>query len=682
MSNAAVLDRPTPFRGPAASANGAPPSLDGAPSVGAAARSDAATSGVNAQIAIPQAKADELGAWLYEEIERAKQDSVGRQENYTEWERLYEARPRVARKTEPWVNCANLVVPLIGTAVDSVTARLIEAVFGGKQLWVGTAKSAKWAALANPIQDWINWVGKDVMKMYDVSLNWFLTTVKTGTGILKLPWERRLRNVMYNDENGGQVNEQIVVHDGPKPQSIHPSDFFVSPDAHATKDIQYCEWVAHRGRYTKKLLKELEFSGTLYDVEKIFLSPRTQATDLEAEVQGNTGVSISQYNDYEVWEIWCSYDINEDGIPEELVVTYHPETQTILRAVYNFYRHQERPFHIIPFMPRDNSIWGIGICQMLQDIQEEVTTMHNQRLDNATIANQKAFLRVSGTSIGDPVIGPGAIIDVDDIDDFKELKIGDNHPSLLGEELHTNSIGEKRTGVSDYTSGRESSAIGSRATATSTLALIREGNKRFRMTIKAIRESLRNIAHQVIMLYQQFAADDGVMFEIFSEDEKAIVQEYFKLPPEFSRANIAIDVPALSEADNKEADRQSYIMLLQVMQQFYSAMMEAFTVAQSPQAPPPIKQLALQGAQAGAKMWQRVLEAFDFRDPESFTPNVEDMLMLDIAQMDMMGGMGSGGNNSFGGLASTPPEQGMGPAQPQAGGPQGPVLQGMAAGLR
>lgn len=592
-----------------------------------------------AQVQIEQGQLEEIVRWLDEELRRSLSDRQGLDTKILEWDRLYEAEPKETVKSFPWEGASNLVVPTIATAVESITARLMDAVFGAHDIWNGKAKSPQWVELVDPITRWMNWVGTNVMGMYKLCQRWFLSMVKYGTGVVKLPWVEKFRTVRYMDANGGMVNERIKIHSGPKPEVVRIEDFHFSPDAITSQDIQNCEWVAQRSVRTFKYLKELENSGVYLNVDELKAHKRTFGTETEEQVEATTGVQPSERNDYEIWEVWCSYDVTGNGDLAELVITFHLDTGTVLRAVYNFYRHQERPFHVIRYMVRENSLLGIGICQMLEDTQNEITAIHNQRLDNATLANTKMWKKRQGANIDADDVYPGGMVTVPEMNDIEPMDMGYQHPSMLQEELHSNSIGEKRTGVSDYTVGRESAAIGSRATATSTLALIREGNKRFKMAIKEIREVLAEIAQQVIALYQQFAPDNTVMYELFSPEEAQYIKKYFALPMENTRNNIQIDVPALSETSNKEIQQQSYLMLLQVTQQLYGSLMQAFQVALSPQAPPQVQQLAAQGAQTGSKLFQRILEAFDIQDAENFTPDVNQMLGIGSTMEQMLGSM-------------------------------------------
>ena len=643
---------------------------------------------------------ERLSNYLVNEIDVAKRDRDTLTSNMAEWERLYEARPKVAQKTFPFEGAANIVVPVIATAVDSVLARLINSIFGAGELWNTRQRSAAWTDLVEPVNTFLNWAQKEVLKMYQVCQRWFLGCIKNGTGVLKLPWERRMRRVVYSGGSGGNSTGQsieegiVTMHDGPAPEAIPLADFFVSSDAIYSHDIQNCEWVAQRGKLTYKTLKEKELSGEYFEVNKILQNKRTQPLDdVEDEVQTNVGIEPSEYKDWEIWEVYVSYILEApepseetDGtstgaIPAELIVTIEPESGHILRAVYNFYRHQERPFHVIRWMPRENSFFGIGLAQMLQDIQEEITTIHNQRLDNATVANAKVFKKRRQATMGPLDIYPGALIEVDEMDDIDAMEMGAEHSTLLPEELHTNTIGEKRSGVNDYTAGRESSAIGSSATATSTLALIRESNKRFQMTIQDIRERLNDIGHQTLMLYQQFAPQSEVVYELFDDKEKAMVQQYMTLPMDYTKTHVYIDTPSLSEANNKEMAQQTLMTLLDVVEKYYVSAGNALMVTAMPEAPPAIKELAATGAIAATKIFERLLESFDFRDANSFVPDMNKLVQLSVVagQLGGMNGQTTGGPaNPNGGQA--PPGPGGQEPGPNMGVPQQPANAGAGQG--
>lgn len=612
------------------------------------------------QISIPASAIPDLAKWIEDEINRSLAERADLESKITEWYKLYEAIPKVSRKTFPWDGAANFVVPSVAIAVESIVSRFVGAIFGAGDPWKAVPKSAKWVEVANPIERWINWVGREVLHIYTVMESFLLASSKTGTGILKLTWEVNKRKVVMANSAGGTDVQEITIHDGPVLRNVPLIDFVISSDALAPMDIQTCEWVAHRTTKTKKQLIELEKSQIYTDIEKVIPNFRTTVTEAESQINTQVGINPTEYKDYEIWEVWCSYDIDGDGIPEELVVDIHLETKTVLRAIYNPYRHQERPFHMVRHMPRDNHILGIGLGQMLKDVQEETTTMRNQRVDNATLANMKIYKRKVGCKVSHKDIYPGAVVAVNDPDDLTNMDMGVEHSSLLSEELHANSIGEKRSGVSDYTVGRESAAIGSRATATSTLALIGEGNKRFQFTIRDIKYVMSNVAHQIVGLYQQFAPSGRVYYEMFSDDEKALVGQYFNLPPEISRDNIVLDIPAVDEVNNKSMQQQTSIALMEMLEKYFTGVIQALSLTVNPMVPDSAKKVAMEGAFAATKLWERTLESFDIVDTKSYVPDL----------MEAFGGgnQGSVGGRSAGGVLENTPAEVPGMAGNMPGG--------------
>jgi hypothetical protein len=601
------------------------------------------------QISIPKEAMSELSKWIEDEINRALAERSDLEAKIAEWYKLYEAIPKVSRKTFPWDGASNLVVPTTAIHVESIVARFMNAIFGAGDPWKAIPKSSAWADVANPIERWINWVGRDVLNLYNVMESFLLASAKVGTGILKLTWEVHKRKVVMANRAGGTDVQEITVHDGPMLRNVPLIDFVFSSDALAPMDIQTCEWVAHRTVKTRKQLMELQSSGVYTNVEKILPNFRSTITDAELQINDQVGINPTEYRDYEIWEVWCSYDVDGTGIPAELVVDIHLDTKAVLRAIYNPYRHQERPFHIVRHMPRDNHLLGIGLAQMLQDVQEETTTIRNQRVDNATLANMKIYKRKIGCKVSHKDIYPGAVISVNDPDDLTNMDMGMEHASLLSEELHANSIGEKRSGVSDYTVGRESAAIGSRATATSTLALIGEGNKRFQFTIKDIKHVMANIPHQIIGLYQQFAPDSRVFYEMFSEKEKALVGKYFQLPPEISRDNIVLDILAIDEVNNKAMQQQISVALMEMLEKYYTGIIQALSLTVNPNVPDSARKVAMDGALAATKLWERILESFDIVDTKAYVP--------DLMEVFGEGKQGNPGGGQAGGILGNTSEQ-------------------------
>src|SRR5690606_10476646 len=152
---------------------------------------------------------------------------------------------------------------------------------------------------------------------------------------------------------------------------------------------------------------------------------------------------------------WISFDVNADGWDEEIVVDYHKPSRTFLSVRYNWYDDLHRPYHFGNYLNVEG-IWpGIGVCKQVEQFQAEATTIHRQRLDNATLANMSQIVLKKGIGYGagEPIF-PGKMWFVNDVqNDIKEFKLSEVYPSSYANEQAIVSYFEQRTGVNEVILG-------------------------------------------------------------------------------------------------------------------------------------------------------------------------------------------------------------------------------------
>ena len=87
-------------------------------------------------------------------------------------------------------------------------------------------------------------------------------------------------------------------------------------------------------------------------------------------------------------------------------------------------------------IPRPNRIYGFALPQILQGIQEEADTQHNQRLNWMDMLLQPVRWRTGGVRISeeDKIMGPGTEIRVMKKDDFGWYDYPDRSQPTVGEE--------------------------------------------------------------------------------------------------------------------------------------------------------------------------------------------------------------------------------------------------------
>ena len=256
---------------------------------------------------------------------------------------------------------------------------------------------------------------------------------------------------------------------------------------------------------------------------------------------------------FNVYELWCSFDVDGDGMNEEIVVDFHPDSGVFLSARYNWYEDLHRPYRISNFITVEG-IWpGIGVCKQVEQLQEEVTTIHRQRLDNATLANMSQIVlkKGSGYGAGEPLF-PGKMWFLDDpANDIAPFSLSEIYPSSYINEENITSYYEKRTGANEVMLGLPQS--GTPATATSDLTRLAEGNKRFDLVLRNVKQWLSKIGVDVITNYQLFGNQQAHWY-ILGEDG-VWVDHVLRMPSVLVRRGAIVDITVTDTITNRQVEQ-------------------------------------------------------------------------------------------------------------------------------
>lgn len=175
-------------------------------------------------------------------------------------------------------------------------------------------------------------------------------------------------------------------------------------------------------------------------------------------------------------------DLDGDGIPEDYLIAFHPKSGKLAMMI-------ETPFPRDIFIPvkmksRPGKLIGRGLCAMLQDINTEVNTQHNQRIDGRTITTvptfkaKKSMVKEFDPQRADQRFVPGRVFYLTNPADVEQFQIhnSDNGESML-EESNLFSIADQLTGASQLRSGNETKAD-PRAPAMKVMQLLAQSNIR------------------------------------------------------------------------------------------------------------------------------------------------------------------------------------------------------------
>lgn len=290
-----------------------------------------------------------------------------------------------------------------------------------------------------------------------------------------------------------------------------------------------------------------------------------------------------------VWEYFHWFDYNGDGLKERVVTHFHPRSRTKLRCVaYNM------PFHEWPLIKfdfeRTNRRWYSprGISQMLADLQVEINSQHNSRIDAMALRNSPAYqINVLSTFKGRNYrAAPGTVIELPSGAALTPLQQDRGaFPEQVNEENMLRSIGEHYIGIFDAAITSPQSQTRAR-TATEISAIVQYTAATATMDAILFQDSMRKVHEKVWALFMDMGPEESyikvtgnIPVEEGQSDLKRItkgeINKKFKLIPTGTVANTnrALELQNAREAMamfvndqtgyiNEQALRDWYIGLL------------------------------------------------------------------------------------------------------------------------
>lgn len=534
-----------------------------------------------------------------------------------EWQRCYDGDPKQMRRNFPWPGAANIEVPIIGIHTDSIVARVVNTIFSMDPLWSVRPLYREVDMIAKPLEQYIDWSRKAEWNFYREIRPWTIEVVKFGWGWLKWMWEV-YHQVNYVTGPFGEVIRQVEVVRRPAVYHVLARDVIKQA---GVERVQDAEWVCHRLRLTDSRLRMRGIEGVYEDVEEIIKKKEDDSRQQEARASSKSAGRTKQsvLNTLYEFQVDWPYGPEENPPVVPMMATLHRESKQIKRLV--FHPYGERTLVQAKFLEREGRHEGFGIARRLFQMQEEIGTLHRQQVDNSTLANTRFFVGRKNLLRGDTRIWPGRYISANDPDrDLKAYQLGDIYPSEGILESRALSYAERASGVSDYQLGRESQQAGSRATATATMALIQEGNRRFDLNVRDIRDVLSEIGRKVVLLNQMFRPQ-GAAFFVQGQDGM-YTEAALRLPAQFSVTKIAVELTASTATINKEIEKQGLIGLYGIASQYYEQLAQTMTLLMNPEVPGDMKEMMVKTLNGRKYLMDRIVQTFDIKAIDDVVPGI------------------------------------------------------------
>ena len=318
--------------------------------------------------------------------------------------------------------------------------------------------------------------------------------------------------------------EQETVDERPAVDLLEPVDLIVP--ANGGDDLNALPWMQHRmflsedelrqrvalGRFDADVVNEMFRVGQPANPDQ----PETDSHEVrqsQAAAEGveADGASSVKADLYEILEDYRRWDVNNDGVSEEIISWSCPSKLPgrLLGWDYldNVYAHGRRPFRVGRFLPIPFRFYGIPLAEMIRGIQDEINTIRNQRVDYGTLQNLPFyFYRASATTppITQPT-KPGAGIPVDNPRQdimFPEWRgqaaFGSNEELMLRQDF------ERLSGLTDLSLGRQPNRVGATRTAKGTQTLLSEAGLRLKMALEGFQRFWIGVFSDILALDQEY----------------------------------------------------------------------------------------------------------------------------------------------------------------------------------
>jgi len=590
-------------------------------------------------ITLDEGKLAELKEILDDSIESFQEDLSGLWQKFELWEKFAEGEPKEKTKSYPHAKAANIAVPATSVALKTMYGALWVALSQRKPLVIVKPldeSNLDKKAQAEALQEYLSVLSKSPqdLGMDEFLRSWLKSSCLYGTGFAKVLFDNRERVVTVEEEDpvsGSRktVKYTVTDHFGPRVVFIQPTDILFDQ---AFQDLQRSPVVLERVTLSSHELKSLSKLG-YFDpdaVEKVLGSLTESESLKETQTRPYTGTTRSDTTVAELYEAYVMLDIDDDGFSEDLLVVYHPESREILSVEFNSYG--ERMISTVSYENRPGFIWGIGVGQQTEYMQQVINTLYNSRLDGIALTDAPMFKIKRGSPI--PLtdeIYPGKRIPVDSPDDLIPIVFEKSFLNTRQEEFNSITWLQKNTGATDTLAGFPDSVMRTADTVGGQVLRLKQSSAMFTTILANYESALTEIykkVMRVLVLHKDLVIEHERRVGRLSPDkldllEKALSIDPYQIPAQFSFSVNVTDVD-----ETFEAQRQNALTVVQIMTMYFERVIQLAQMVDSKKLGPMAMSVAIAALETATRQMQEILKLFDQEDETGFLPDSRKLAVL------------------------------------------------------
>lgn len=560
-----------------------------------------------------------LSQWLFIEIEDAIMARRNLEALWRECLRMYNGIPKLLTRDVPIPNAPNIEVTIGAIAADTINAQAVDLIFNTSPLVTVRPKpkfkgDKETIAEAKALQVFVNHIAtNEESTLRTTAETAILDDVQLGTGLIYTPYVEKVK----------KTKTAKVLNAGPKFYPVPPEDVIIS--GLPSQGIQEFPLFGMRFYYTGQELADYQKRNNwnLDGVQPLHAKDWVRTT---RETLGKQHETLNRKGTlYDAIHCYCFFDIDGDGLDEDLFVIWNHSGRKIMYVNYN--PMDRRPTEVMVYQRQAHLFYGLGVLQMMKPFEEKLTDVHNYSTLNILLANSRLWVGSEGLP-ETMKVWPGKYVQTTNPkEDLIGLQMADVYNSIWQDQMITMQLANQRVGISDMSRG---AAPPSRTPGITMMSALQQVNKRFTPAFDSMKLCIAGSLRQACYRYQErlLAGDEYAMAVIYDilgyEDGSRVIK---LLRRESFDEHVDVELTASDASANREQDRQNSIMLTNILSQYYQRTIELLLLAANPQTPPEVASVARKVAAAAGEMIDRTIRTFDqVRDPSTFIIEMTDEL--------------------------------------------------------
>lgn len=577
---------------------------------------------------------EELQSYLFDQWDRAKRARTEQVENkLPDWEKAYRGIPRERVRTIPWYNASNIVVQIIRLFVDTYVARTQGIIASTRPIYTVDRFPRE---QRDAVELYLHRKAFNTWNHLQVCGQMLSRGTKQGTAVVKQVWSEETAFEVSGAGAGQVVAEgeweerEVTKYLGPLAKCIPFEDFAVYPIT--ANNFDEVEISFHRLRFTvESALRKLR-AGKWFNIteDEIQSESRLPQDIKRLDDQERAGIHDQYLKEFEIIECFLEWPITNDFTKNyRLVVLLNPGLHRVVDLYFDPVPVGVNTFFLYKPNPRDDFFYGESWPEILGSMQEEVSTIHNDRRNASFLASAPVFKRRSGATVPNPSTTwyPGKVWDLEDMDDFEVVSVGRQLGDLLTEEMQVINIAERIMGIGAPMQGMSAGQSDKRGVYNTggVLGIISEGNQRQDTNISDARSVLSAVGKNSFLLQARFGADDPSI-ESFPPEIQENIRAALQEAATSSGADLRFQIKASNAGANKEIEKASLLQMSNVLAQYSQTLQQLAPMFLSMPPQSPMKPLIQKILEMAAWMAKRLLKAFDEYDAEGVIPDVRQLL--------------------------------------------------------